>query len=206
MNEPSKSYVVKEDVYPRPPRPAPSLPTMSRPLDRSVRLLDAELTELMLDRLDNRLRDHGLRGDLYVVDGRPIMVGLRIRIDRRAVGEIFEAKERIYDHVRVAVVRRRPISFDWLDAYAVWRAGEDPTQRLLLDRPGLRVAVATPRFVLVLKLLGEHVERDDDDLRYLYARCGFSTAEEGLDLIARTYPGHRVLPAVQRRLEALIAA
>jgi hypothetical protein len=197
---------VNEDVYPKPPRPRPSLPTMVRPADRSIRLLDPELTEFMLDRLDNRLRDHGLRGDLYVVDGRPVMVGVRIRIDRRAVGDVFDAKERIYDHVRVAVVRRRPISFDWLDAYALERAGEDRTQRLLLDRPGLRIAVAAPRFVLVLKLLGEHVDRDDEDLRYLYARCGFSMAEEGLDLLARTYPGHRVLPAVRRRLEAMVAA
>jgi hypothetical protein len=48
-----------------------------------------------------------------------------------------------------------------------------------------------------MKLLAARVERDQDDIRVLYELCGFTTAEEGLDLVASTYPAY-VIPAGTR--------
>ncbi len=47
------------------------------------------------------------------------------------------------------------------------------------------------------------VEQDEADISELYRQCGFTTAEEGLALLAGTYPGRNVLPKVQFLLEEM---
>jgi len=51
--------------------------------------------------------------------------------------------------------------------------------------------------------LAARLERDQDDIRFLYELCGFSHAKEGLDLIESTYPNHVIAPRVQFLLEEM---
>jgi hypothetical protein len=51
--------------------------------------------------------------------------------------------------------------------------------------------------------LASRVERDQDDIRFLYGLCGFSTATEGLDLVESTYPSNAIAPRVQFLLEEM---
>lgn len=114
---------------------------------------------------------------------------------------IFEPKMVVYAAAaRVAEARQLPT--DWLnDAVKGFLLG--PGARVFFDRPGLTVRVASPRYLLAMKLLAARVERDEDDIRALYTLCGFSKASEGLALVESMVPGRPVAAKVQFLLEEL---
>jgi hypothetical protein len=64
--------------------------------------------------------------------------------------------------------------------------------------------VASPRYLLTMKLLAARDE-DVDDILFLYRQCGFRTVEEGLDLVEAAYPGRTIPVRLQYLLEEHIA-
>lgn len=56
------------------------------------------------------------------------------------------------------------------------------------------MAVASPRYLLAMKLLASRTDRDIDDIKILYKLCGLSTAEEGIEVLESYYPA-RIIPA-----------
>jgi hypothetical protein len=57
-----------------------------------------------------------------------------------------------------------------------------------------------------MKLFASRVETDADDIAFLYREVGFTTVEEGLDHVARAYPGRPIPAKVQFLLEEIVAA
>jgi hypothetical protein len=83
---------------------------------------------------------------------------------------------------------------DWLnDGVKGFLPGPDADATVLFDRPGLAVRIASPRYLFAMKVLAARVERDEDDLRLLYERSGFTSVEEALDHVESTYP-HQPIP------------
>lgn len=78
-----------------------------------------------------------------------------------------------------------------------------PTRRPPFDHPGLRVRVASPRYLLTLKVAAARVERDSDDIAALYALSGFTSVAEALDYVEAAYPHLRLEPRVVYLLEEL---
>jgi hypothetical protein len=68
--------------------------------------------------------------------------------------------------------------------------GSDPERVGVFEGSHLSVAAASPRFLLVMKLLAARAERDTDDIKSL---CGFHTAEDGIELVGHAYPEARFL-------------
>jgi hypothetical protein len=54
-----------------------------------------------------------------------------------------------------------------------------------LDAPGVRVTVASPPYLLALKVLAARQDRDADDLRELARLCGVTTARDVLEIAER---------------------
>jgi hypothetical protein len=124
----------------------------------------------------------------------------------RDVDAVFEPKALVYE-AAAAVAERRGLPGDWLnDAVKGFLPGEDPDAQVAFDHPHLRVLVAAPRYLLAMKLLAARVDVDQDDIVALYDLCGFTTADEGLDLLTATYPSRTVAPRVQYLLEELFPA
>ena len=93
---------------------------------------------------------------------------------------------------------------DWLnDAAKAFMPGNDPDRIGVYEGDYLSVAAASPRFLLTMKLLAARVERDQDDIRLLYELCGFTTAEEGIDLVASAHPEGLIPPRARFLLEEL---
>ena len=70
----------------------------------------------------------------------------------------------------------------------------------------LTVSVPSPEYPLATKLLASRVGRDEDDILLLYQICGLTTADQGLDLIERYYPGRPVQAKVRFYLEELLTS
>lgn len=156
----------------------------------------------LLDDLADELVSRGVRAEMFLVGGAAISFAYNTRRSTRDVDAVFEPKETVRDAAAM-VADRRGIPRDWLnDAVKGYLPGVDQDRRRAIDRPGLSVDVASPRYLLAMKLLAAR-EGDIEDIRTLYQVCEFSTAEEGLDLLEASYPRHLIPPRAQYILEDL---
>lgn len=125
------------------------------------------------------------------------------RRSTRDVDAIFEPKSAIYE-AALAVAEEEGLPEDWLnDAVKGFAPGGDPDRRQVFSTPSLEVAVASPEYLLGMKLLASRVDQDVEDIRTLYAMCGFTTAEEGIALMVRLYPTRPVPAKTKFLLEEL---
>ncbi len=165
--------------------------------------LDGETLRAMLTELADELRTRGVTGELFVVGGAAMVLAYDAQRATRDVDAVFEPKQSVYE-AAAEVARRRDLPPDWLnDAVKAFMHGDDPGAVQYLELPGLRVDVASPEYLLAMKIFAARAELDVEDIRRLYELCGFTTAREGLDLVQREYPGRPIPPKVQFMLEEL---
>jgi len=162
-------------------------------------------TEILasLAALGEVLQQDGVVADLYVVGGAAIALAYDDRRATRDIDAVFVPKDLVYRAAaRVAELRGLPQG--WLnDAVKGFLLGPDPHPTTVLDLPGLRVEVASPQSVLVMKCLADRIGEDDDDVRLLASMLGVSDAAAVLDLVQMA--GARLLtPQVQFFVEAVL--
>jgi hypothetical protein len=156
-----------------------------------------------LEHLADELGRRGTRADLFVVGGSAMALAYSLRRTTRDVDAIFVPKAAVYEAAR-AVARELSLPDDWLnDAVKAYAHGDDPARRVVFRTPSLTVSVASPRYLLAMKLLAARVDQDTEDIVDLYRRCGFTTAKEGMDLLEAAYPGRPVEARTQFLLEEL---
>ena len=79
-----------------------------------------------------------------------------------------------------------------LDAERVLALFQELSDRL--ESEALLVQVASPEYLLAMKLYASRDDRDLDDAATLFLRLGYTTAEQGIELLTSTYPAARLLP------------
>lgn len=172
---------------------------MTAPLDRDA-LVD------LLSELATELAARGVDGELLLVGGAAMVLAYDAQRATRDVDAVFEPKDTVYEVAR-AIALRHDLPLDWLnDAVKGFLHGSDPSAQRFLELPGLRVDVASPRYLLAMKIFAGRVESDAEDIKILYRLCGYTKASEGLDLVQSEYPGHVIPPRVQFLLEELFPA
>jgi hypothetical protein len=153
--------------------------------------------------LSNVLRQRNIEARVFVVGGAAMVLAYGQRRMTRDVDAIFEPKAAIYAAAR-EVAQLKDLPDDWLnDAAKGFAPGADPDQRVVFRAENLEVDVASPEYLLVMKLLASRADQDVEDIQLLYSLLGFTTAKEGMDLIERYYPRQEILPRVQFLLEEL---
>lgn len=171
-------------------------------------LLRNEEIRQYLTELGNELASQGVRGEMFVVGGAAMALAYNTRRSTRDIDGVFEPKTIVYEAAaRVAAHHDGQLEEDWLnDGVKGFLLGDDPAATVAFDHPGLRVRVASPRYLFAMKIAAARVERDADDIAALYRLSGFTGVDDALEYVERTYP-HLVLPPkVQYLLEELDAA
>jgi hypothetical protein len=171
-----------------------------------VTLLDRDGIRRALAALDDELGRSGVRAELFVVGGAAMALAYdarRATVDVDAAflpaAEVRQAARRVADELGLEP--------DWLnDGAKAFMPGNDAEQVRVFESNNLSVAAASPRYLLAMKLLAARVDRDQDDIRTLYELCGFTTAEEGLQLLETTYPSHVIAPRAQFLLQEMFPA
>ncbi|MGH3320777.1 MAG: DUF6036 family nucleotidyltransferase [Streptosporangiaceae bacterium] len=154
---------------------------MTTPFDRAG-------IESLLNELADELQRRGAQADAFLVGGAALALAYDARRATRDLDAVF-APTRVVREAAVAVGQRHGLEDDWLnDAVKGFLPGEDPDPRFFFESSSLRVSIASPRYLLAMKLRASRVDADVDDIRLLYRLCGFTTVEEGLDLLQRSHP------------------
>ncbi len=158
----------------------------------------------LLHELGDRLAERGVRGELFLVGGAAMALAYSTRRSTSDLDAIFEPKQ-VIDEVAESIAQDRDLPAGWLnDGVKGFLPGADPNARVLLDLTGLRVTIASPRFLLAMKLMASRIERDEDDLRLLLGLCAIRSVNEALDLLEGLYGSRPIEPKVQYLVAELL--
>lgn len=161
----------------------------------------------LLTELGVELDHAGLRGEMFIVGGAAIALAYNTRRATRDVDGVFEPKTAVF-RAAAAVGGRHHLRQDWLnDSVKGLLPGADPDAVDLFEAPGISVSVASPRYLLALKVAAARVDRDADDIRLLANVCGLTTAARILDMTEQVIGAERPLePKVQFLIEEMFPA
>lgn len=166
--------------------------------------MDRDQIDRLLRELATELAAVEVRGELLLVGGAAMALAYSSRRATEDLDAMFEPKLVIYE-AAARISERHNLPPDWLnDAVKAFVPGDDPNALVYLDEPGLVVRVASPRFVLAMKLLASRVERDEDDIRVLLRLSSIATTEEAMQLVADFYPAAVVPATVQFLVEEIL--
>lgn len=158
----------------------------------------------LLDDLSNELAARGARADLFLVGGAAITVAYDEARATRDLDAVF-LPTTVVREAAAAVAERRGLAVDWLnDAVKGFLPGSDPDARRFYESDSLTVDVASARYLLAMKLFAARVENDAGDIAFLYGQLGFTTVEEGLDLVESVYHGQQLQAKVQFLLAEIV--
>jgi hypothetical protein len=138
-----------------------------------------------LEELGRRLELAGVRAELYIVGGAAIA---RDRVTRD-IDAVFVPKTRVYDEAKAMALEDDTLGPDWLnDAVKGFLPSiEDSEAQVILEGPGIRVLVASPRRLLAMKVFAARVDRDRDDILTLCQQSNIRTITEVLELTQELY-------------------
>lgn len=154
-----------------------------------------------LTALGEELEARGVTGELYLVGGAAIALAFDQRRSTRDIDAVFEPKLVIYEAAAV-VAGRLGLPPGWLNDAVKGFLVPDPDASAVLEVPGLRCTVASPRILLALKVLAHRVGEDEDDVRLLAGALGLVTADQVVELAADVY-GDRLDAAARFFVEQL---
>jgi hypothetical protein len=168
--------------------------------------LGREEIRALLDDLSAELRVRGAKADVFLVGGAAIAVAYDEARSTRDLDAVF-LPAGVVRQAAAAVAQRRGLVPDWLnDAVKGFLPGPDPDAQRFYESDSLNVDVASARYLLAMKLFAARVENDADDIMFLYRQLGFTTVEEGLDLVEGVYQSRPVPAKVQYLLAEVVDA
>ena len=166
--------------------------------------LTAEDINRLFAELAAELDAVGQRAEIFLVGGAAIALCFDGRRSTRDLDAVFAPTDSVRK-AAAAVADREGLDPDWLnDAVKGFLPGTDQNAIRYFEAPGLLVDVASAEYLLAMKLFSSRVETDAEDIALLYREVGYTTVEEGLTLVERSYPGRPVAAKVQFLLEEIV--
>jgi len=153
--------------------------------------------------LDDELAGSPVKASIFVVGGAAMAIAYDARRSTVDVDAVFAPTREVREAAH-RVAERLGLSDDWInDGAKAFLPGDDPDRITVYEGRNVQVAAASPKYPLAMKLLASRVERDQDDIRTLYRLCGFTTAEEGLQVVEEAYPTYVIPPRTRYFLEEM---
>jgi len=162
--------------------------------------MDRVELEKALTRLGQLLRERRVTGEIAVLDGAAIVLGFDFRSATQDVdvmitqghGQIVKAQREVETELKLPP--------NWLNEQGTSYLSEHSDFKLFKTYPsegqfGLRVLMATPQYLLAMRLLSlRQYGHDVQDIVQLARRLGCTSAEDLLELVKHYYPDEQVLP------------
>lgn len=169
-------------------------------------LLDRAAIEDAFRRLGDRLARRGVVADLYVIGGAAMALAYDARRATRDIDAVFEPHGIVLEEAR-AVATALGLPSWWLNeqASAYVAPGGDPSASRVFDHRGLRVAAASAKHLLAMKVLAARPQ-DIEDIRLLIDLLGLTSVDEVLARCADVFPDEPVPDRARLLLEDVFEA
>lgn len=156
--------------------------------------LDAADVRGLFQEPSDRLVATGVHAQLFVVGGAAMALAYEEGRTTRDVDALFVPAPEVRQAAE-AIGAARGLEPDWLnDAAKGFLPGQDEHPATVFESESLLVQVASPEYLLAMKLHASRDERDLNDAATLFGVLGYTTLEQGIDLLTSTYPTDRLLP------------
>ena len=160
--------------------------------------LGREDIRALLDDLSAELAVRGARAELFLVGGAALAVAYDATRSTRDLDAVFIPSE-VVRQAAAAVAEREGLAEDWLnDAVKGFLPGPDPDAQRFYSSDSLIVDVASPRYLLAMKLFAARAEIDAEDIILLYRQLGFSHSGRRSRLTNAPAPPPPPLPGADR--------
>lgn len=155
--------------------------------------LDADRMRSLLDELDIRLQERGVKASIYLVGG----AAMALEYGREGLTPDIDAvvsHQAVVEEARV-LAERHGLPESWLNSNAAGWVPPRPAWALRrATKLGLTVHVAPAEHVLAMKLIAVR-RKDRTDIRLLVQHCGLvhATADDYADFLQQVYAGEGLL-------------
>ena len=147
--------------------------------------LGREDIRALLDDLSAELAARGARAELFLVGGAALAVAYDATRATRDLDAVF-IPTNIVRQAAAAVAQQRALTEDWLnDAVKGFLPGPDPDAQRFYSSDSLIVDVASPRYLLAMKLFAARAEIDADDITCSTAISGSPRWTKALTWLSR---------------------
>ena len=166
----------------------------------------------LLEELGRRLQAREVTGTIYVAGGAAVALEFERRRTTRDIDALFGPAETVREEA-ANIAAERGLPHNWLSdsVRAFMPPGEDAGARTF-SVPGLDVSVASPRYLLAMKMAAGRPQ-DLHDLLLVFRELGITRADEAADIAEEVHgPASVLLPpreelllyaqAVLNRIEA----
>ncbi|MCA0379271.1 MAG: nucleotidyl transferase [Actinobacteria bacterium] len=156
--------------------------------------LGAEDVRALFQELSDHLAAKQVHAQLFVVGGAAMALAYdRDRLTRDVDAVLVPAPE--VREAAEAIADARGLEPDWLnDAAKGFLPGQDEHPETVFESDWLLVQIASPGYMLAMKLHASRDETDLNDATTLFTLLGYTTAEQAIELLTSTYPLGQLLP------------
>lgn len=167
--------------------------------------LDSTAIRALLSALDEELERQQATADIYIVGGAAIALTFDSTRTTRDIDAVFLPTRPVREAAE-AIAEANGLAPDWLnDAVKGFvPPGTDQGQLVVFESPRVRVCVASPRYLLAMKVAASRVEQDRGDLELLVRELGLRSSDEAL-AVARGClgPSYPIPPRAQYLLDEI---
>lgn len=155
---------------------------------------DAARVLTLFQELSDRPDEVGISAQLFVVGGAAMALAYDDGRVTRDVDALFVPSSEIRKIAEdMSVVHG--LEPDWLnDAAKGFLPGDDENSYTVFESESLLVQVASPEYLLAMKLYASRDDRDLDDAVVLFNQLGYTSKQDCIDLLVNTYPVGQLLP------------
>lgn len=156
--------------------------------------------------LDVELAGRGIVGELYLVGGAVMCLAFDARASTVDVDALFRPTREVREAAaRVGEAHALPAT--WLNDAVTGYLSPRGRYDVYLDRPHLKVFVATAEYLLAMKALSMRLGaefHDESDVRFLLRSLNITSTKAALDLIEEFYPIEQLLPKTTLALQEIL--
>lgn len=163
-------------------------------MNEAGRILGSRQLHSLFEDLSDTLKQRGVAAQLFVVGGAAMALAYDSKRTTRDVDALFVPAPEVRD-AAIAIAERNGLEPDWLnDGAKGFMPEAHEGSRTVFESESLLVQVPPPEYLLAMKLRASRDERDLADAARLFNFAKFTTAQDAIDLLTRTFPPALLLP------------
>ena len=168
-------------------------------------LHDAQIEEL-LSRLNKKLADQNLTGELYLVGGAVMCLAFHARASTKDIDAIFQPVDIIREAAN-EIAQELHLDKNWLNDAVKGFLSTTGRYDPYLDLSHLKVFNAHPEYLFAMKCMAMRIGEEFHDLadvRYLLRYLGIASFQQALSVIEKYYPMKHIPQKTIYALEEMI--